>query len=99
MGQSKQEYYRINLKLPLECKEYLQEMTWRTRSKSITAYLTALIEKDMEHNSDLRDNVANKLRTIARDLSITGVPDMLTATLSLCDAFDCDYINRDKEGE
>ena len=52
--ETKQEYYRINLKLPLECKEYLQEMTWRTRSKSITAYLTALIEKDMEQHPDWR---------------------------------------------
>ena len=55
--ETKQEYYRFNLKLPLECKEYLQEMAWRTRSKSITAYLTALIEKDMEQHPDWRETV------------------------------------------
>ena len=55
--ETKQEYYRLNLKMPLECKEYLQEMTWRTRSKSITAYLTALIEKDMEQHPDWRETV------------------------------------------
>ena len=32
-------------------------MAWRTRSKSITAYLTALIEKDMEQHPDWRETV------------------------------------------
>lgn len=55
--EDKKRYYRFNLKLPIECKEYLQEMTWRTRSDSITAYLTALIERDMEQHPEWRENV------------------------------------------
>ena len=80
-------------------------MTWRTRSKSITEYLTALIEKDMDQHHDWRETVANKLRTItretvanklrtlARDCSMTGTPDILTATLALYEAFDCDNMS------
>lgn len=54
--EKKQEYYRFNLKLPLEQKEYLQEMAWRSR-ESITAYLTALVAADMERHPDWRDTV------------------------------------------
>lgn len=54
--EKKQEYYRFNLKLPLEQKEYLQEMAWRSR-ESITAYLTALVAADMERHPEWRDTV------------------------------------------
>lgn len=54
--EERQEYYRFNLKLPLEYKEYLQEMAWRSR-ESITAYLTGLVAADMEQHPEWRDTV------------------------------------------
>ena len=57
----KQEYYRFNAKLPMECKDYLQEMAWRNRT-TITEYLTRLILADMEAHPDWREtlDVLNK---------------------------------------
>ena len=49
--QPKQEYYRFNAKLPMECKDYLQEMAWRNRT-TITEYLTRLILADMDAHPD-----------------------------------------------
>lgn len=37
-----------------------------------------------------KKTVANKLRTLARNWSMTGTPDILTATLALYEAFGCD---------
>lgn len=54
--EKKQEYYRFNLKLPLDQKEYLQEMAWRSR-ESITAYLTGLVAADMKRHPEWRDTV------------------------------------------
>lgn len=48
------EYYRFNAKLPMECKDYLQEMAWRNRT-TITDYLTRLILADMEAHPNWRD--------------------------------------------
>lgn len=36
-----------------------------------------------------KKSVAIKLRTLARDWSMTGCPSLLTATHALYDAFDC----------
>jgi hypothetical protein len=44
---SGQKYYRINLKLKAEYKEYLDEVSWRNR-KSITQYINDLIAADKE---------------------------------------------------
>ena len=49
-------YYRFNAKLPMECKDYLQEMAWRNRS-TITEYLTRLILADMKEHPDWRDTL------------------------------------------
>jgi len=38
-------YYRLNLKLKIEHKEYLDNISWENR-KSITQYLNDLIEAD-----------------------------------------------------
>lgn len=43
----KTEYYRFNAKLPMKCKDYLQEIAWRNRT-TITEYLTRIIMADME---------------------------------------------------
>ena len=58
---AKTEYYRFNAKLPMECKDYLQEMAWRNRT-TITDYLTRLILADMEAHPNWRDtlDVLNK---------------------------------------
>lgn len=53
---AKTEYYRFNAKLPMECKDYLQEMAWRNRT-TITEYLTRLILADMEAHPDWRDTL------------------------------------------
>ena len=52
----KTEYYRFNAKLPMECKDYLQEMAWRNRT-TITEYLTRLILADMEAHPDWRETL------------------------------------------
>ena len=58
---AKTEYYRFNAKMPIECKDYLQEMAWRNRT-TITDYLTRLILADMEAHPNWRDtlDVLNK---------------------------------------
>ena len=51
----KPEYYRFNLKMPLEYKEYLQAAAYRASSPektiTITEYLCELVRADMEKNS------------------------------------------------
>jgi hypothetical protein len=39
-------YYRLNLKLKAEFKDYLEQIHWETR-QSITQYINTLIETDM----------------------------------------------------
>lgn len=53
---AKQEYYRFNLKVPIEYKDYLQEMAWKQRT-TITAYLSELIRADMEAHPDWADGL------------------------------------------
>lgn len=57
----KTEYYRFNAKMPMECKDYLQEMAWRNRV-TITEYITRLILADMDAHPEWRDtlDVLNK---------------------------------------
>lgn len=50
------EFYRFNAKLPIECKEYLQEMAWRNRT-TITDYLSRLILADMEAHPEWRETL------------------------------------------
>lgn len=49
------EYYRFNLKMPMEYKDYLQAAAYRasspTKTVSITEYICKLIADDMERNS------------------------------------------------
>ena len=51
----KPEYYRFNLKMPLEYKEYLQAAAYRVSSPektvTITEYICELVRADMEKNS------------------------------------------------
>lgn len=53
---AKTEFYRFNAKLPMECKDYLQEMAWRNRT-TITEYLTRIIMADMEAHPEWRDTL------------------------------------------
>ena len=50
----KPEYYRFNLKMPLEYKDYLQAAAYRASSPektiTITEYLCELVRADMEKN-------------------------------------------------
>ena len=50
----KPEYYRFNLKMPLEYKEYLQAAAYRASSPektvTITEYICELVRADMEKN-------------------------------------------------
>ena len=50
----KPEYYRFNLKMPLEYKDYLQAAAYRasspTKTVTITAYICELVRADMEKN-------------------------------------------------
>lgn len=43
-------YYRLNLKLKIEYKEYLDNVSWENR-KSITQYINDLIEADKTKNT------------------------------------------------
>lgn len=52
----KTEYYRFNAKLPMECKDYLQEMAWRQRT-TITEYLARLIQADMEAHPEWKETL------------------------------------------
>lgn len=58
---AKTEYYRFNAKMPIECKDYLQEMAWRNRI-TITEYITRLILADMDAHPEWHDtlDVLNK---------------------------------------
>ena len=51
---AKPEYYRFNLKMPLEYKEYLQAAAYRASSPektvTITEYICELVRADMEKN-------------------------------------------------
>ena len=53
---AKTKYYRFNAKLPMECKDYLQEIAWRNRV-TITEYICRLIEEDAERNQDVFQEV------------------------------------------
>lgn len=50
----KLEYYRFNLKMPLEYKDYLQAAAYRasspTKTVTITEYICELVRADMEKN-------------------------------------------------
>ena len=52
----KQEFYRFSLKLPIECKDYLQEMAWRNRI-SITEYMTRIVTADMEAHPEWTETI------------------------------------------
>ena len=51
---AKPEYYRFNLKMPLENKDYLQAAAYRasspTKTVTITEYICELVRADMEKN-------------------------------------------------
>ena len=50
----KPEYYRFNLKMPMEYKEYLQAAAYRASSPekivTVTEYICELVRADMEKN-------------------------------------------------
>ena len=50
----KPEYYRFNLKMPLEYKDYLQAAAYRasspTKTVTITEYICELVRADIEKN-------------------------------------------------
>ena len=50
------EVYRFNLKLPIECKDFLQEMAWRNRT-TITEYLAQLVRADMDAHPEWMDGI------------------------------------------
>lgn len=51
---TKKEYYRFNLKMPMEYKDYLQEAAYKasspTKTITITEYICNLIAEDMERS-------------------------------------------------
>lgn len=53
---AKPEYYRFNLKMPLEYKDYLQAAAYRasspTKTVTITEYICELVRADMERHKD-----------------------------------------------
>lgn len=53
--------YRFNLKMPMKCKTYLQEMAWKTSTRenpvTVTSYIVALIEKDMEEHPNWEETL------------------------------------------
>ena len=53
---AKPEYYRLNLKMPLEYKDYLQAAAYRasspTKTVTITEYICELVRADMEKNAE-----------------------------------------------
>lgn len=53
---AKPEYYRFNLKMPLEYKDYLQAAAYRasspTKTVTITEYICELVRADMEKNAE-----------------------------------------------
>ena len=54
---SAQKYYRLNLKLKAEYRDYLEQVSWENH-KSITQYLNDLIEGDM--NTRATQDTSNK---------------------------------------
>ena len=52
----KPEYYRFNLKMPMEYKDYLQAAAYRasspTKTVTITEYICELVRADMEKNAE-----------------------------------------------
>ena len=50
------EVYRFNLKLPIECKDFLQEMAWRNRT-TITGYLVRLVRADMNAHPEWTETI------------------------------------------
>ena len=59
---AKTEYYRFNAKMPIECKDYLQEMAWRAtvkehRNVTITEYLTRIVRADMEAHPEWKETL------------------------------------------
>lgn len=50
----KKEYYRFNLKMPIEYKDYLQEAAYKASNPkkvvTMTEYICRLIEEDMKRN-------------------------------------------------
>ena len=53
---TRKEVYRFNAALPMECKDYLQEMAWRNRT-SITEYISRLVLADMEAHPEWKDTI------------------------------------------
>ena len=56
------EFYRFNLKMPLQCKTYLQEMVWRKsleehRNVTITDYIAQLVLADMEKHPEIMQGI------------------------------------------
>lgn len=53
---AKPEYYRFNLKMPLEYKDYLQAAAYRasspTKTVTVTEYICELVRADMEKNAE-----------------------------------------------
>ena len=53
---AKPEYYRFNLKMPLEYKDYLQAAAYSasspTKTVTITEYICELVRADMEKNAE-----------------------------------------------
>ena len=50
------ELSRLNLKLPTEIKDFLQEMAWRNRT-TITEYLAQLVRADMDAHPEWMDGI------------------------------------------
>ena len=50
------ELSRLNLKLPTEIKDFLQEMAWRNRT-SLTGYLVRLVRADMDAHPEWTETV------------------------------------------
>lgn len=46
----------ITVKIPEECKTYLNEIVWQNRT-TLTAYITKLIEEDMEKHPDWKKSL------------------------------------------
>ena len=47
---------RLNLKLPTEIKDFLQEMAWRNRT-SLTGYLVRLVRADMDAHPEWTETI------------------------------------------
>ena len=51
-----QQWYRFNMRLPMQFQTYLAEMALRNRT-TITAYLQDLVAKDMEAHPESKDTL------------------------------------------